>query len=110
MVLGIERTKQLCVPCAWLVHVLGYVVDVVRSIVKHLGDDEGTFPGRSELVRSFLIHSEHKVSFLECSTSDIMGMESTQILLIDGRPDQSHFSFLLQEINCVLSCLFCFCF
>ena len=85
--LGIERAKQLCVPRAWLVHVLGYVVDVVRSIVKHLGDDEGTFSGRGELVRPFLIHSEHKVSFLECSTSNITDMESMQILLIDGRLD-----------------------
>ena len=75
MILGIESTKQLCVPCAWLVHVLGYVVDVVHSIVKHLGDDEGTFPGWSEHERSYLMHSEHKVSFLKCSTSDISGME-----------------------------------
>ena len=91
--LCVEMAEQLCVPCTWLVHFLGYVVDVIRSIVKHLGDDEGTFPGRSKLVRSFLIHSEHKVSFLECSTSDIMGMESTQVFLIDGRSDQSHLSF-----------------
>ena len=95
MILGIERTKQLCVPCAWLVHVLGYVVDVVRSIGKHLGDDEGTFLGWSELVRLFLNHSEHKVSFLKCSTSDIAGVESTQILLLNGRPNQSHLAFFL---------------
>ena len=85
--------KQLCVPRVWLIHFLGYVVEVVRSVVKHLGDDEGTFPGRSKLVRSFLNHSEHKVSFLKCSTSDIVGMESTQILLVDGRADQSHLPF-----------------
>ena len=110
MILGIERTKQLCIPCTWIVRFLGYVLDVICPIVKHLGDDEGTFPGWSKPVWPFLIHSEHKVSFLECSASDITGMESTQILLIDGRPDQSHLMFLLQEINCVLACLFCFNF
>ena len=48
VILGIERTKQLCVQCMWLVHFLGHVVDVVRPIVKHLGDDEGAFLGRSK--------------------------------------------------------------
>ena len=110
MILGIERMKQLRVPCTWLVHFLGYVVDVIRSIVKHLGDDEGTFPGRSELVRSFLNHSEHEVSFLKCSTSDTAGMESTQILLINGRPNQSHLAFFLQEIDCIFTHLLCFGF
>ena len=72
--LGVERTEQLCVPCTWLVYFLGYVVDVIRSIVKHLGDDEGTFLGRSELVRSLLNHSEQKVSLLKRSTSNIAGV------------------------------------
>ena len=85
--LCVEMVEQLCVPRTWLIHLLGYVVDVVCSVVKHLGDDEGAFPGRIELVRPFPIHSEHKVSFVERSTSNITGMESTQILLIDGRPD-----------------------
>ena len=106
--LCVEVVEQFCVPRTWLIHVLGYVVDVVSSVVKHLGDDEGAFPGRSKLVRPFLIHSEHKVSFLECSTSDILGMESMQILLIDGRPNQSHLAFVFQEINCVFACLLCF--
>ena len=75
--LCVEMAEQLCIPRTWLVHLLVNVVDVVRSVVKHLGDDEGTFPGRSKLVRPFLIHSEHQVSFVECSTSDISGMEST---------------------------------
>ena len=78
--------------------------------MEHLSDDEWTFPGWSELVRSFLMHPEHKVSFLECSTSDISGMEAKQVLLTDGLPDQSHLSFFLQEINYVLACLFCFGF
>ena len=38
---------------------LGYVVEVIRPVVEYLGDDEGAFPGRSELVRPFLIHSEY---------------------------------------------------
>ena len=92
--LGIEMAEQLRIPRAWLVHLLGYFVEVICPVVEHVGDDEGTFAGWSELVRSFLMHSEHKVSFLECSTSDITGMELTQILLIDGRPDQSHLMFL----------------
>ena len=108
--LGIDRAKQLCVPRVWLVHILGYVVDVVCFVVKPLGDGEGAFPSRSKLVRSFLVHLEHKVSFLKHSASDISGMESTQVLLIDGQPDQSHLTFLLQKINCVLGCLFCFSF
>ena len=61
----------------WLIFFLGYVVDVIRPVVEHLGDDEGAFPGWSEFVRSLLMHSEHRVSLLECSTSDIIGMEWT---------------------------------
>ena len=110
MILSIERTEQLSVPCTWLVHFLGYVVDVISSIVKHLGDDEGTFLGLSKLVRSFLHHSEHKVSFMKRSTFDIAGLESTQILLINGRPNQIHLVFFLQEIDIVFACLLCFGF
>ena len=102
--------KQFCVPYTWLVHVLAYVVDVVRSIVKHLGDDEGTFLGLCELVRSFLNHSEHKVSFLKCSTSDVASVELTQILLIDSRSNQSHLTLFLQEIDRVFACFLCFSF
>ena len=101
--------KQLRVPCTWLIHFLGYIVDVVLPIVKHLGDDEGTFPGWRELVRSFLMHPKHKVSFLKCSTSDIASVESMQILLINGRLNQSHILFFLQEIS-IFVCLFCFSF
>ena len=74
---------------------LGYVVEVIRPVVEHLGDDEGAFPGQSKLVRSLLVHLEYKVSLLKCSTSDVSGVETTQVLLIDGRPDQSHLSFFL---------------
>ena len=94
----------------WLVFFLGYIVEVIRPIVEHLGDDEGAFPSRSELVRLFLVHSEHKVSFLKCSTPYVSGMESTQVLLINGRPDQGHLSFLFQEIDCILPSLFCLFF
>ena len=71
-----EVMEQLCVPCSWLVYLLGYVVDVVGSIVKNLGDDEGAFPGWSKLVRPFLIHSKNQVSLLECPSSNVPGMES----------------------------------
>ena len=40
--------EQLRIPRAWLVFFLGYVVEVIRPIVKHLGDDEGAFLGRSK--------------------------------------------------------------
>ena len=60
------------------------IVKMVRSIVENFGDDEGTFPSRSELVRFLLIHSEDQVSFLEGSTLHVSGMESTQVLLIDS--------------------------
>ena len=102
--------EQLCIPSAWLIFIVLHFVEVIRSIVEHLGDDEGTFPSRSKLVRPLLIHSEHQVSFLKCSTSHISGMESTEVLLINGRPDQGHLSFFFQEIDCILSCLFCFIF
>ena len=102
--------EQLRIPSAWHVFLVFHIVEVIRSVVEHLGDDEGTFPSRSKLVRPLLLHSKHKVSFLKCSTSDITGMESTQILLIDGRPNQSHLVFLFQEINCILPSLFCFIF
>ena len=60
------------------------VVEVVRSIVEHSGDNEGAFSGRSKLVRFLLIHSENQVSLLKCSTPHVSGMESMQVLLIDG--------------------------
>ena len=46
--------EQLCIPRVWLVFLLFHIVEV-RSIVEHLGDDEGTFPGRSKLVRLLLL-------------------------------------------------------
>ena len=69
--------KQLCIPRAWLVRFLGYIVEVVRSVVKHLGDDEGAFPGRGQFMRPLLIHSKNQVSLLECPSSVVPGMEST---------------------------------
>ena len=87
--------EQIRIPRVWLVFFLGYIVEVTHPIVEHLGDDEGAFLGRSEFVRSFPVHSEHKVSFLECSTSDFTGMESTHVLLIDGRSNQSHLPLFL---------------
>ena len=77
-------TEQLRIPSAWLVFIVLHIIEVIRSIVEHLGDDEGDFLGQSKLVRPFLVHSEHKVAFLKCSASGISGMESTQGLLIDG--------------------------
>ena len=74
------------------------VLDIVKAvcpIMENLGDDEGTFPRRSKLVWFVLIHSENQIPFLEGSTSHISGVETTQILLADGRPDQSHLPFFL---------------
>ena len=71
------------------------VVKTVRPVVENLGDDEGAFPRRSKLVWFVLIHSENQISLLEGSTSHISGVETTQILLVDGRPDQSHLPFFL---------------
>ena len=51
------------------------VVEVVRSIVEHFGDNEGAFPGRSKLVRFLLVHSKNQVSFLKCPTPYVSGME-----------------------------------
>ena len=71
------------------------VVEVICSIVEDSGDDEGTFPSRSKFVRFLLIHSEDQISFLEGSALHISGVESMQVLLIDGRSDHSHFPLLL---------------
>ena len=87
--------EQIRIPQAWLVFFLGYNVEVIRPIVEYLGDDGGSFPGWSDLVMSFLVHTEHKISFLKCSASDISGMEPTQVLLTNGRLDHSHLSFFL---------------
>ena len=76
--------EQLRIPSTWLVLLLFHIVEVICSVVEHLGDDKGTFPSRSKLVRPLLIHSEHKVSFLKCSTTYISGMESMEVLLING--------------------------
>ena len=76
------------------------VVKTVRPVVENLGDDEGTFPRRSKLVRPLLVYSEHKVSFLKCSTFDIASMELTQILLRDGLDPVNHLSTRLASIPC----------
>ena len=71
------------------------VEETVCSIVEHLGDDERAFPSGGELVWLLLVHSENQVPFVELTTPYVPGMESTQVLLINGRPDQGHLSFLL---------------
>ena len=65
------------------------VVKTVRPVVENLGDDEGAFPSRSKFVWFVLIHSEDQISFLEGSALHISGLESTQVLLIDGRSDHT---------------------
>ena len=102
--------EQLRIPSSWLVNLAINIVEVIRSVVEDSGDDEGAFPSRSKLVWFLLIHSEDQISFLEGSTLHISGMESTQVLLINGRSDHSHFSFFFQEVDCVLPGLFCFIF
>ena len=102
--------EQLRIPSVWLLLLVFHIVEVIHSVVEHLGDDEGTFPSRRKLVGPLLIHSEHKVSFLKCSTSHVSGMELTEVLLINRRPDQSHLSCFFQEVNNILSSLFCFSF
>ena len=62
--------------------------------MENFGDDEGALPSRGKLVWFLLIHSKNEVSFLKGSTPHISGMESMQVLLINGRPDQGHLSFL----------------
>ena len=82
--LSVKGAEQLRIPSTWLVFLVLNVVEVVRSIVEHSGDNEGAFPGRSKLVWFLLIHSENQVSLLKCSTPHVSGMESTHVLLIDG--------------------------
>ena len=93
--LRVKRAEQFRIPGAWFIFVVLDVEETVRSIVEHLGDDERAFPSGGELVWLLLIHSEDQVLFLECTTPYIPGMESTQVLLINGRPDQGHLSFFL---------------
>ena len=106
--LSIKGAEQLRIPSARFVFLVLDIIEVVRSIVEHSGDNEGTFPGRSQLVWFLLIHSENQVSLLKCPTPHVSGVESMLVLLIDGRSDQGHLSFLFQEVNCILTCLFCF--
>ena len=102
--------EQFRVPSAWFIFVVLDVEETICSVMEHSGDDERAFPGRSELVWLLLVHSENQVSFLKCSSPYVSGVESTKVLLIDGRPDQGHLSFLFQEVNRILPCLFCFIF
>ena len=108
--LRIERVEQICIPGVRLILIVFDVEETIHSVVEHLGDDERAFPSGGELVWLLLIHSEDQVPFLECPTPYVPGMESTQVLLINGRPDQGHLSFFLQEVDCILSSLFCFLF
>ena len=102
--------EELRIPSTWLVLLVLHIVAVICSVVEHLGDDEGTFPSRSKLVGPLLIHSEHKVTFLKCLTSHISGVESTEVLLINGRSDQCHLFFFFEKVNNILPSLFCFSF
>lgn len=60
------------------------VKEAICSVVEHFGDDEGALPSGSELMGSLLVHSKNQVSFLKCSTPYVSGMESTQVLLVNG--------------------------
>ena len=108
--LRVKRAEQFCIPSTWLIFIVLDVEKTIRSIVEHFGDDERAFPRRSELGWLLLVHSENHVSFLKCPTPYVSGMESTQVLLINGRPDQGHLSFFFQEVDCISSSLFCFLF
>ena len=76
--------EQFRIPSAGLIFVVLDVEETIRSIVEHFGDDERAFPSRSELVWFLLVHSKNQVSFLKCPTPYVSGMESTQVLLING--------------------------
>ena len=76
--------EQLRILGSWLINLAIDIVEVVCSIVEDSRDYEGAFQSRSKFVWFLLIHSEDQVSFLEGSTLHISGMESTQVLLIDG--------------------------
>ena len=97
--LSIKGAEQLRVPSPWLVFLMLNIVKMVCSVVENFGNNEGAFPSRGEFVRLLLVDSEDQVSFLDGSALHVSGIESTQVLLIDGRPDQGHLYFLLQEID-----------
>src|SRR3990170_1729532 len=105
---GIELPEQICIPSPWLVNALLEIVEVVGSVVQYFGDDEGTFPHRGELMGPLLIHSKHQITFVKRLALDMPCMEATQVLLIHSRPDQSHLSLFLKEINAILPCLLSF--
>ena len=86
------------------------IVKTICSIVENVGDDEGALPSRGEFVWLLLVHSEDQVFFLKGSTLHVSGMESMQVLLIDGRSDHGHLSFFFQKVDYVLPGLFCFIF
>ena len=85
--LSIKGAEQLRVPSPWIVFLMLNTVKMICSIVEDFGDDEGAFPSRGELVRFLLIHSKNQVSLLKCSAFHVSGVESTQVLLINGRLD-----------------------
>ena len=66
--------EQLRIPSVWLVFIVLHIVEVIRSVVEHLSDDEGAFPSGCKLMRPLLIHSENKAPLLKCSTSHISGI------------------------------------
>ena len=88
--LSIKGAEQLRVPSSGLVNLAIDMLKMVRSIVEDFGDDEGAFPCWGEFVWFLLIHSKNQVFFLKGPTPHIPGVESTQILLINGRADQGH--------------------
>ena len=82
--LRVKRAEQFRIPSAWLIFIVLDVEKTICSIVEHFGDDEGAFPSRSELVWFLLVHSKNQVSLLKCPTPHVSGVESTQVLLING--------------------------
>ena len=79
-----KRVDQLRIPSVWLVFIVFDVEKTICSVVEHFGDGEGASPSRSELVWFLLVHSKNQVSFLKCPTPHASGMESPQVLLING--------------------------
>ena len=85
--LSVKGAEQIRIPSSWLVNLVIDVVKMVCSVVENFGDDEGALPSRGKLVWFLLIHSKNQVSFLKGSTPHISGVESMQVLLINGQLD-----------------------
>src|SRR6266566_1130316 len=78
------------------------VNEVVRvPVAESLADDDGAFPGGSQLVLAgcSLDEPEYEVALAECERLDLLAVVVAQALLVDGGPAEGQEARFLEQID-----------